>query len=58
MMGRTTMKDRTVARVRDILASHEPSPLKDGTAELIQDVLEEAEDRVQQDWWNDREIAD
>jgi trimethylamine--corrinoid protein Co-methyltransferase len=58
MMGRTTMKDRTVARVRDILASHEPSPLKEGTAELIQEVLEEAEDRVQQDWWQDREIAD
>jgi trimethylamine--corrinoid protein Co-methyltransferase len=58
MMGRKSMRDRTVARVRDILASHEPSPLKEGTAELIQEVLEEAEDRVQQDWWQDREIAD
>jgi trimethylamine--corrinoid protein Co-methyltransferase len=58
MMGRKSMKDRTVARVRDILASHEPAPLKDGTADLIQKVLEEAEDRVEQDWWQDREIAD
>jgi trimethylamine--corrinoid protein Co-methyltransferase len=57
-MGRKTMKDRTVARVRDILASHEPAPLKEGTAEVIQEALEEAEDRVQQDWWQDREIAD
>jgi trimethylamine:corrinoid methyltransferase-like protein len=58
MMGRKTMKDRTVARVRDILASHEPAPLKEGTDEVIQEVLEGAEDRVQQDWWADREIAD
>jgi trimethylamine--corrinoid protein Co-methyltransferase len=58
MMGRKTMKDRTVTRVRDILASHEPAPLKEGTENVIQEVLEEAEDRVQQDWWADREIAD
>jgi len=25
---------------------------------VIQSVLEEAEDRVQQDWWQEREIAD
>jgi trimethylamine--corrinoid protein Co-methyltransferase len=58
MMGRKTMRDRTIARVRDILASHEPAPLKEGSDEVIQEVLEEAEDRVQQDWWQDREIAD
>ncbi len=57
-MGRKTMKDRTIERVRDILASHEPAPLKEGTETLIQSVLEEAEDRVQQDWWQEREIAD
>jgi trimethylamine--corrinoid protein Co-methyltransferase len=58
MMGRKTMKDRTIARVRDILATHEPAPLKEGTDEVIQEVLEEAEDRVEQDWWQDREVAD
>jgi len=58
MMGRKSMQDRTVARVRDILASHEPAPLKDGTEEVIEQALEEAEDRVQQDWWQDRETAD
>ncbi len=58
MMGRKTMEDRTVARVRDILATHEASPVKPETEDVIQDVLEAAEDRVQQDWWQDREIAD
>jgi trimethylamine--corrinoid protein Co-methyltransferase len=47
-MGRTTMKDRTVARVHDILASHQPSPIKPETERVIQQVLEEAEDRVQE----------
>src|SRR5690606_28130179 len=46
MMGRQTMKDRTVDRVRDILASHQPSPIKPETEEVIRQVLEEAEDRV------------
>ncbi|MFW5941423.1 MAG: trimethylamine methyltransferase family protein [bacterium] len=46
MMGRTTMKERTVDRVRDILASHEPSPIKPETERVIREVLEEAEDRV------------
>ena len=46
MMGRTTMKDRTVDRVRDILASHEPSPISAETERVIKEVLEEAEDRV------------
>ena len=58
MMGRKSMKDRTIDRVRDILATHEPAPLKDGTETLIEEVLEQAEERVQQDWWQDREIAD
>jgi trimethylamine--corrinoid protein Co-methyltransferase len=58
MMGRKSMRDRTVARVRDILASHEASPIKPETEDVIQEVLEDAEDRVQQDWWQDREIAD
>lgn len=48
MMGRTTMKDRTVDRVRDILASHEPSPIKPETERVIEEVLEEAEERVRQ----------
>ena len=58
MMGRKTFEDRTAARVRDILASHEASPIKPETEEVIQKVLDEAEDRVQQDWWEDREVAD
>ena len=46
MTGRLTMKDRTIARVRDILATHRPSPIKPETEEVIQKVLAEAEDRV------------
>jgi trimethylamine--corrinoid protein Co-methyltransferase len=46
MMGRATMKDRTVDRVRDILASHEPVPVSSETEKVIRQVLEEAEDRV------------
>ncbi len=48
MMGRTTMKDRTVDRVRDILATHQPSPIKSDTERVIQEVLEEAEGRVRE----------
>ncbi|MBN1659835.1 MAG: trimethylamine methyltransferase family protein [Anaerolineae bacterium] len=48
MMGKTTMKDRTVARVRDILASHEPSPIKPETEKTIEKVLAEHEDRVRE----------
>jgi trimethylamine--corrinoid protein Co-methyltransferase len=47
-MGKSTMKDRTVARVHDILASHQPSPVKPETEKVIQKVLEEAEDRVKE----------
>jgi hypothetical protein len=32
--------------------------LKDGTEDVIQEMLEQAEDRVRQDWWQEREIAD
>ncbi|RME81487.1 MAG: trimethylamine methyltransferase [Caldilineae bacterium] len=46
MMGRTRMRDRVIARVRDILATHRPAPIKPETEETIQRVLEEAEARV------------
>lgn len=46
MTGRLTMKDRTIARVRDILASHKPSPIKPETEKVIEEVLAKAEDRV------------
>ena len=46
MTGRLTMKDRTIARVRDILATHQPSPIKPETEEVIEKVLAEAEERV------------
>jgi trimethylamine--corrinoid protein Co-methyltransferase len=49
MMGRTTMGNRVVARVRDILASYQPSPIKAETEKVIQEVLEAAEDRVKKD---------
>ena len=44
--GRMTMKDRTVARVQDILATHQPSPVKPETQAVIADVLAAAEERV------------
>ena len=47
-MGRTTMKDRTVARVQDILATHQPSPIKPETEEAIKEALAEAEERVKE----------
>jgi trimethylamine--corrinoid protein Co-methyltransferase len=46
MTGRLTMKDRTIARVRDILATHKASPIKPETEQVIQKVLAEAEERV------------
>jgi trimethylamine--corrinoid protein Co-methyltransferase len=58
MMGRTTMKDRAVARVQDILATHQPSPLKPETEKVVREVLEEAEDRVKQDAWQNRPRAE
>jgi len=44
--GSLTMKDRTIARVRDILATHKASPVKPETLKVIEKVLAEAEDRV------------
>jgi trimethylamine--corrinoid protein Co-methyltransferase len=48
MMGKTTMKDRTIARVRDIVATHKPSSVKPETEEAIRKALQEAEDRVKE----------
>jgi trimethylamine--corrinoid protein Co-methyltransferase len=44
--GKPSMKDRTVARVREILQHHQPSPIKPETEQEIQRVLEEAENQV------------
>ena len=44
--GQLTMKDRTIARVRDILATHQPSPIKPETQKVIKEVLAEHEERV------------
>lgn len=49
MMGKTSFKDRTVARVQDILATHQPSPIKPETEKVIEKVLAEAEERVKGD---------
>ena len=43
------MKDRTVARVHEILATHKPTPIKPETEEVIKKVLAEAEERVKED---------
>jgi trimethylamine--corrinoid protein Co-methyltransferase len=40
--GAQTMQDRIRARVRDILANHQPAPLPLGAAERIAAVLEAA----------------
>jgi trimethylamine--corrinoid protein Co-methyltransferase len=44
--GSLTMKERTIARVRDILSTHKAAPIKPQTEQVIRKVLEEAEDRV------------
>jgi trimethylamine--corrinoid protein Co-methyltransferase len=49
MMGKTSFKERTVARVRDILATHQPSAIKPETERVIEKVLAEAEERVKAD---------
>ncbi len=48
MTGGLTMKDRTIARVRDILATHSPSPIKPETEKVIEKVLAQAEERVKE----------
>lgn len=45
-MGRTTMRDRVVARAHDILATHRTAPLKPGTPAAIDAILAAAEERV------------
>jgi trimethylamine--corrinoid protein Co-methyltransferase len=47
-MGKQTMKDRTIARVHDILATHQPSAIKPETEKVIKQVLEKAEERVKE----------
>jgi trimethylamine--corrinoid protein Co-methyltransferase len=47
-MGKKTMKDRTVARVQEILATHKPAPIKPETEKAIEKVLAEAEERVKE----------
>ena len=44
--GKPSMKDRTVARVREILQHHQSSPIKPETEQEIQRILEEAENQV------------
>ncbi len=48
MMGKQTMSDRVVSRVQDILATHEPAPIKPETEKVIDEVLASAEDRVKE----------
>jgi trimethylamine--corrinoid protein Co-methyltransferase len=48
MMGKQTMSDRVVSRVQDILATHEPSPIKPETEKEIEQVLADAEERVKE----------
>jgi trimethylamine--corrinoid protein Co-methyltransferase len=48
MMGKTTMRERVIARTRELLATHQPAPVKPETEAAIQQVLEEAEERVKE----------
>ena len=48
MMGSQRMSERVVARVHDILATHEASPVKPETQRVIEEVLEAAEARVRE----------
>ena len=43
--GAQTMLDRIKAKLREILATHQPPPLPDGAAEKIEAILQEAEAR-------------
>jgi trimethylamine:corrinoid methyltransferase-like protein len=47
-MGKKTMKDRTIERVQDILATHKAAPIKPETEKVIEKVLAEAEERVKE----------
>jgi trimethylamine--corrinoid protein Co-methyltransferase len=44
--GSLSMRDRVIARVRDIVATHKPSPVKPETENAIKKVMQAAEDRV------------
>jgi trimethylamine--corrinoid protein Co-methyltransferase len=44
--GRKPMRDRVIERTREILGSHEPSPVKPETAEAITSIMKAAEERV------------
>jgi trimethylamine--corrinoid protein Co-methyltransferase len=46
VMGQQRLSDRVVGKVQDILATHQPAPIKPETEKVIQEVLEAAEDRV------------
>ncbi|MGD2049280.1 MAG: trimethylamine methyltransferase family protein [Chloroflexota bacterium] len=48
MMGRSTMRDRVIARTLEILETHEPSAIKPETEKVIREVLEAAEGRVKE----------
>ena len=48
LMGKKSFKDRTAARVQDILATFEQVPIKPETEELIKKVLTEAEEWVKE----------
>ena len=49
LMGKTSFKERTEARVNKILTTHQPSPIKPETEKVIAKVLAEAEKRVKGD---------
>ena len=42
-LGRTTMRERAIARGQDILARHQPSPIKPATQKVIDKVLAKVE---------------
>ena len=48
-MGQTRMRDRVIARTHEILATHEPLPVKAETEKAIEAVLEAAEARVREE---------
>ncbi|RME48681.1 MAG: trimethylamine methyltransferase [Caldilineae bacterium] len=44
--GRTTMRQRVIERTREIIATHQPAPIKPETERAIEAVLAAAEERV------------
>jgi trimethylamine--corrinoid protein Co-methyltransferase len=46
MLGRTTMRERAIARAQDILARHQPAPVKLATQKVIDKVLAKVEKPV------------